>query len=289
MENSNSHLTAKERDRMSFPTHWLLKNKMLAGNILDFGCGHGTDVMELNTMGYTTDGYDKFYQPIYPTKSYNTILCHYVLNVLQPQEQHEVIMEISQLLKPNGKAFFAVRRDIKYEGFRNHKIFNQLTYQCNVILPFKSVFANEFCEIYSFSRIIDNPNESDCIFCKPTSSLRYIAESAYAYAVYDGFPVSEGHSLIIPKNHVENYFDLTPKEQFHLILLSNYIQKYLMVKYNPNGFNLGININEAAGQTIGHVHMHLIPRYKGDVENPMGGVRHVIPGKGFYNPAHQQK
>ncbi|QGY45756.1 HIT domain-containing protein [Maribellus comscasis] len=280
---NNWHLTAKEREKMSFPTNWLHRNNFLKGNILDFGCGFGKDVMELRNMGYYCKGYDKYYQPEYPTEKFNTILCNYVLNVLQAKDQQRIIMEISQLLAPGGQAFFAVRRDIKYEGFRKHKIHKKTTYQCNVVLPFESLFLNEYCEIYSFSRFTDIQKESSCIFCKPSRNLKFIAESAFAYAVYDGFPVSNGHSLIIPKTHTSNYFDLTEKEQFHLLLLTNFVQTYLLKKFNPNGFNVGININMDAGQTVPHVHVHLIPRYKGDVKNPKGGVRHVIPGKGYYN------
>lgn len=284
MENNYSHLTAKERDKISFPTHWLMENHLLKGEILDFGCGFGTDVKGLNKLKYSIDGYDKYYHPNYPLKQYDTIFCHYVLNILHSHEQHEIIMEISQLLKPNGIAYFTVRRDIKKDGYRIHKVHKQPTYQCNVILPFESVFVNEFCEIYVFRRVVDQQKETLCIFCQPAPTLKYIAESTTAFAVFDGFPVSKGHCLIIPKRHVANYFELTQKEQFHLIILSNFVQRYLQKEFNPDGFNLGININAAAGQTIEHVHVHLIPRYQGDVENPIGGIRHVIPGKGFYQP-----
>ncbi len=281
-QSDNSHLTAKERTKMSFPTDWLKRNYHLKGEILDFGCGFGTDVSELNKNGYRCVGYDKFYYPDYPKEKFETIICQYVLNVLQPNEQHEVIMEISQLLKPNGVAFLTVRRDVKFEGFRIHKIHKLPTYQCNVILPFKSVFVNEFCEIYAFTRIIDNPKPSQCIFCRPSSNLKFIAESVYAFAVYDGFPISNGHALIILKKHIANYFELTQKEQFHLLILTNFVQRFLQKEFNPDGFNVGININHAGGQSIPHVHIHIIPRYKGDVQEPKGGVRNVIPSKGYY-------
>lgn len=282
-QTNNWHLTAKERDRISFPTNWLHRNRFLKGKILDFGCGLGKDVSELNKIGYSCAGYDKHFQPKYPIETYDTIICNYVLNVLQAKDHQQVIMEISQLLKPGGKAFFAVRRDLKYEGFRVHKIHNETTYQCNVTLPFESILLNDYCEIYSFSRYTDIVKESSCIFCRPSKNLEYIAESVFAYAVYDGFPVSKGHSLIIPKTHISGYFELSQKEQFHLLILTNFVQQFLLKELKPDGFNLGININEAAGQTVPHVHVHLIPRYKGDVKNPKGGIRHVIPGKGFYD------
>ncbi len=281
-KSNNSHLTAKERDRISFPTRWLESNNHLKGSILDFGCGFGADVLALKQKGYVCEGYDKFYFSEYPQLKYDIIICQYVLNVVEDAIQQEIIMEISQLLNPNGIAYFTVRRDIKYQGYRVHKIHKKTTFQTNVILPFNSVFKNAFCEIYSFTRKVDNPISSECIFCRPSPKLKFIAESTHAYAVFDGYPVSNGHSLIISKNHISNYFELTQKEQFHLLLLTNYVKRFLQKKFNPDGFNVGININTVAGQSVSHVHIHIIPRYKGDVKNPKGGIRHVIPGKGFY-------
>ena len=109
-----------------------------------------------------------------------------------------------------------------------------------------------------------------------------ILESEMSFAIYDGFPVNEGHALIIPKRHSANYFGLTIEEQTDCFELLNRVKLIVQEKYNPDGFNVGININEAAGQTVPHVHIHLIPRYDGDVEEPLGGVRGVIPGKMKY-------
>lgn len=101
-------------------------------------------------------------------------------------------------------------------------------------------------------------------------------------AFFDGYPVSKGHTLIIPKRHVASYFDLTTREQRALWLLVNHCKKLLTERFHPDGFNVGINVGEAAGQSVFHVHIHLIPRYKGDVENPKGGVRGVIHEKQKY-------
>ncbi|MFO8000079.1 MAG: bifunctional class I SAM-dependent methyltransferase/HIT family protein [Marinilabilia sp.] len=279
---NHSHLTAKERDKMSFPTAWLLRNKLLNGEILDFGCGYGKDVEELKNIGFYCDGYDNFHRPEYPKKKYDTIICQYVLNVLKPAEQQEVIMQVSSLLKPDGKAFFTVRRDLKFKGFRMHKVHKKTTYQCDVILPFDSELKNDFCEIYSLKRFTEVQQKSPCPFCHVSRKVKYIAENSFAYAIYDGFPVSRGHSLIIPKRHVSDYFEMTQKEQFYCWNLVNFVKTILHKELNPDGFNIGVNIGEAAGQSIFHAHIHLIPRYKGDVKNPKGGVRHVIPGKGYY-------
>lgn len=102
-------------------------------------------------------------------------------------------------------------------------------------------------------------------------------------AFYDGYPVSPGHTLIIPKRHVASYFDLTNHEREAMNMMLQYVRLRVEERYHPDGYNIGINVNEAAGQSVSHVHVHLIPRYKGDVENPKGGVRGVIPKKQKYS------
>ena len=124
--------------------------------------------------------------------------------------------------------------------------------------------------------------DKDCPFCQLNPKVELLSETATAVAFFDGYPVSQGHTLIVPKRHVANYFDLTNHEQRALWLLVNRCKKILENRFHPDGFNVGINVNEAAGQSVFHVHIHLIPRYKGDVENPKGGVRGVIPGKQKY-------
>ena len=282
--NIYSHLTAKERDSISFPAKILLNKKLLSGEVLDFGCGFGKDVESLKEKGIDITGYDKYYFPELPSKKFDTIICFYVLNVLLVEEQATVLMEISQLLKPSGKAYFAVRRDIQYEGFRTHKIHKKPTYQCNVKLAYKSIFKNDSCEIYEyrhFNQIIKNSNEN-CPFCNPDSERELITESATAYAIYDKFPVNPGHALIIPKKHCPDYFELSFKEQSACWFILNTVKQIIHKKFNPDGFNVGINVSESAGQTVPHVHIHLFPRYKGDVEGPFGGIRGVVPGKKNY-------
>lgn len=282
--NQYNYLTAKERETLSFPAKLLLNKGLLVGDVLDFGCGFGKDVELLNAKGKNIVGYDKHYFPIYPNKKFDTIICFYVLNVLMQEEQASVLMEISQLLKPTGKAYFAVRRDLQYEGFRTHKVHQKPTYQCNVILNYKSIFKNENCEVYEYKHFnqIKQIENSTCPFCNPESERELIVESATSYAVYDKFPVNVGHALIIPKRHCEDYFELTFKEQAACMFMLNKVKEIVTDRFNPDGFNIGINIGEKAGQTVHHVHIHLIPRYKGDVKEPRGGVRGVIPSKQGY-------
>ncbi|MFA5603000.1 MAG: HIT family protein [Bacilli bacterium] len=121
-----------------------------------------------------------------------------------------------------------------------------------------------------------------CIFCNIEPNL-IIIENELAYGIRDGFPVTSLHSLIIPKRHISSYFDLTQKELMACNELIREIQTQIR-EHDPTvtGFNVGVNIGKTAGQTIFHSHIHLIPRREGDVPNPKGGVRHVIPEKGFY-------
>jgi diadenosine tetraphosphate (Ap4A) HIT family hydrolase len=112
----------------------------------------------------------------------------------------------------------------------------------------------------------------NCIFCNYNKS-EIIAENRFAFAVLDKFPVNEGHALIIPKRHFESFFDANEEEIKAIYSLMHEVREMLDIQYEPAGYNVGINIGEAAGQTIMHLHVHLIPRYKGDVENPRGGIR----------------
>lgn len=126
---------------------------------------------------------------------------------------------------------------------------------------------------------------SECLFCKfqKTEQRNIEMENNAAYAVFDGHPVTDKHILVIPKRHAEDFFELTSEEILacnELILILK--DKILASDPSVSGFNIGINCGETAGQSIFHCHIHLIPRRKGDVENPRGGVRHVIPEKGNY-------
>ena len=127
-----------------------------------------------------------------------------------------------------------------------------------------------------------NHREDNCLFCS-IESARVIDQNELAYVIEDGFPVTVGHRLVIPKRHVAEYFDLGQPE---LNAVNQLLTKHkaLIELEDPtvSGFNIGINCGEDAGQTIFHCHVHLIPRRKGDVKEPRGGIRHLIPEKGCY-------
>lgn len=121
-----------------------------------------------------------------------------------------------------------------------------------------------------------------CLFC---SDLPFILENDLAGAFYDKYPVNQGHLLIIPKRHVEDYFGLTSAEKQAIDDLLQLGKEMLDTLYQPDGYNIGANCGAVAGQTVFHCHIHLIPRYKGDTPKPKGGVRGVIPERQGYQIA----
>lgn len=123
---------------------------------------------------------------------------------------------------------------------------------------------------------------SDCIFCRPSDGRRELAGNDLAVAVLAGFPVSPGHALIVPRRHEPDFFSLTSEEQAAVVTLVNPVQAALDQEFKPDGYNLGVNNGKAAGQTILHTHLHVIPRYAGDVAEPRGGIRWVLPETARY-------
>jgi diadenosine tetraphosphate (Ap4A) HIT family hydrolase len=120
-----------------------------------------------------------------------------------------------------------------------------------------------------------------CPFCNPDKS-RIILANDHAMAIYDGFPVTPGHSLIVPKRHIASFFEATREEQTAMLDLLAETRQLLLKERSPDGFNIGINDGTAAGQTVMHLHIHLIPRYAGDTADPRGGVRWIMPEKAPY-------
>lgn len=110
----------------------------------------------------------------------------------------------------------------------------------------------------------------------------YILENEYFYAVYDKYPVSQGHALIISKQEKSDFFALNEAERGALSTTIVQLKEKIESRYQPDGYNIGMNCGVTAGQTVMHFHCHLMPRYEGDMNDPRGGVRHCIAGKGYY-------
>lgn len=115
-----------------------------------------------------------------------------------------------------------------------------------------------------------------CELCQPSDVLR---ENGLAYVRTDNHALSRGHVLVVPRRHVASFFDMTPEEQSAVLVLLGEAQRAIRAQHAPDGYNIGVNVGTAAGQSRMHVHVHLIPRYAGDVADPRGGIRCVLSGR----------
>ena len=121
----------------------------------------------------------------------------------------------------------------------------------------------------------------DCPFCNIEQD-RILWESDQTFVIYDGYPVSTGHALVIPKRHIGSFFETGTEERNALLAGLDYAKQIIDNDYGPAGYNIGINDGQVAGQTVAHLHIHVIPRYQDDVEDPRGGVRWIFPDKAKY-------
>lgn len=122
---------------------------------------------------------------------------------------------------------------------------------------------------------------ADCPFCPPPKE-RVFHEAPLVLGVWDGFPVSPGHALLVPRRHVATWFEASTDERAALTEAIEVAREVILARHRPDGFNVGMNLGAAAGQTVPHLHLHVIPRYAGDVEDPRGGVRWVVPARAAY-------
>lgn len=127
-----------------------------------------------------------------------------------------------------------------------------------------------------------SPAAQGCPFCARIEAGSVALTSRFASAFPDGFPLNPGHTLVVPRRHIADFFELDDEEQADVWHLVATVRRTLSQHEAPAGFNIGINVGAAAGQTVGHAHVHVIPRYAGDVEDPRGGVRWVVPARAAY-------
>jgi diadenosine tetraphosphate (Ap4A) HIT family hydrolase len=121
-----------------------------------------------------------------------------------------------------------------------------------------------------------------CPFCKLIVEGTWLCETTHAVAIPDAFPLTAGHSLVLPCRHEPDFFALDAGEREAVFALAWELKRILVERHHPDGFNLGVNVGAAAGQTVGHAHLHVIPRYRGDVREPRGGIRWIVPDKARY-------
>ena len=124
-------------------------------------------------------------------------------------------------------------------------------------------------------------SERPCPFCSPDPD-RVFYRGQHVIALWDGFPVTDGHALLVPIRHVAGWLDATEEERAELFQAIPRVMETIQEDWTPDGFNIGVNDGAAAGQTIDHLHLHVIPRYDGDVPDPRGGIRWVIPERARY-------
>ena len=125
------------------------------------------------------------------------------------------------------------------------------------------------------------PQTKPCPFCPP-KEREIIETHPLAVAVRDSYPLTRGHSLVVPRRHVASFFELTAEERQAILWLLDRAKAVIDAEFAPDAYNIGINDGAAAGQTVMHLHMHLIPRYQGDTDDPRGGVRWIFPKKADY-------
>jgi diadenosine tetraphosphate (Ap4A) HIT family hydrolase len=148
-------------------------------------------------------------------------------------------------------------------------------------LEILGALSSNFALCASYFKGGDLLTDRSCPFCRIDPD-RVLFENDHAVVIRDGFPVSEGHTLIIPRRHLSSWFETHAIEKAALLQAMDEVKQLLDEQFAPDGYNVGINDGEAAGQTVLHLHIHLIPRYKGDSGDPRGGVRWIMPDKAKY-------
>ena len=193
------------------------------------------------------------------------------------EEREQIKIRIIEILREN--------ETMNYQKLANMIIDENLAYSQHVVAHTLQRGCKNH-KNYNGEDLFENPSRGlwklsnkECVFCQMKD---YILENELAYAIYDKYPVGKGHMLFIPKRHVKDFFDITKEEREAIFELIDEGKKLLDKKYSPDSYNVGINCGEHAGQTIMHVNVHLIPRYIGDMKDPTGGVRGVIPEKMKY-------
>ena len=140
--------------------------------------------------------------------------------------------------------------------------------------------TQDLCNTILINQAFPDMTQPTCIFCSPHRTI--LAQNTHALAFADRFPVSPGHTLVVPRRHVITIFDLSEAEYTECFLLAFKVKELLAAAHAPDGFNIGANCGLAGGQSVWHAHIHVIPRFAGDTPHPRGGVRNVIPRTAEY-------
>lgn len=199
-----------------------------------------------------------------------------VQNSLTDREMIEELADVFEVLYALVKSTGLTLQQVEEARLKKHKHkggFEARTYLDTVEME----ETNPFLHQYSHKNI-----EPDCLFCQLGQEGKVLAHFKKCYVINDQYPVSPGHLLIVPYEHTLNWFTANKEVKLDIIQALTKMKHFLDEEFKPDGFNIGMNCGETAGQSIMHLHVHLIPRYKGDMNHPKGGVRGVIPSKQSY-------
>jgi SAM-dependent methyltransferase len=252
-----SKLTALNREKPSFPARWLLLNRHLRGEVLDFGCGYGKDVEYFKENDLKAIGYDPHFFPDLPKlgKTFDRITCSFVFNVLEVESRNLAMMQISRLLKPKGRAFISVRRDIDESGFRVVPGTKEIVYQANVFLPFKSVLQDLDYEIYEYRPYVSlNEHDVDRSMISPPVGYEMLAESINAVAVIPKQLRFKQHFIILPKRKAPSFHQLPMHEQNECLQLADYVIKEIL---NVDALSFSFSIQAGSADMGKPLSMHV--------------------------------
>jgi len=201
------------------------------------------------------------------------------------EELADMLEVIQSITKANGLSMQQIEQK-RLEKLTTKGGFDRKIYSHSVdIEESNSAIAYYLEKSRQYPEINCSEHLPDCLFCqiaRQEKDVTFFAKFKHCYAIKDQFPVSNGHVLIIPHEHTENWFTAKEEVRLDLIQALHFIKDQLDREYSPHGYNIGANCGEVAGQSVMHLHVHLIPRYQGDMEDPKGGVRGVIPSKQKY-------
>jgi diadenosine tetraphosphate (Ap4A) HIT family hydrolase/predicted house-cleaning noncanonical NTP pyrophosphatase (MazG superfamily) len=212
--------------------------------------------------------------------------------VKQASNAKEMIEELADLLEVVYALALATGTSLdKIEQQRMEKRkakggFDRKVYHYHTDIPEDHPFIHYYLEKpEKYPPIEASKHHSDCLFCQMALQKRpadIVASFTHCFVIKDQFPVSKGHLLIIPYEHTDNWFTAREEVRAEMMKALDLLKSRLDSEYHPDGYNVGLNCGKAAGQTVMHLHLHLIPRYQGDMPNPRGGVRGVIPSQQKY-------
>jgi diadenosine tetraphosphate (Ap4A) HIT family hydrolase/predicted house-cleaning noncanonical NTP pyrophosphatase (MazG superfamily) len=211
-----------------------------------------------------------------------------VTHAKNAEELTEELADVLEVAHALAQASGISPEEIEKARLEKRKIkggFNKRIYCACMDMDENNSLIDYFLKKSEHYPLVEPAHQSDCLFCQFSSQekkVEFVATFTHCYAIKDAFPVSNGHILIIPNEHTENWFTAKEEVRLDMIRALHILKARLDVELQPHGYNIGANCGTPAGQSVMHLHLHLIPRYSGDMENPKGGVRGVIPEKQHY-------